>query len=89
MKERYDMRKRDSNCFVVGVGCEDHSYTINGVKYIVSSRFAPTRIAGKRELTLSDKLKSYIGSGFAKLTILVQTDTISDEYACSAAREED
>lgn len=89
MKERYDMRKRDSNCFIVGVGCEEHSYTINGVKYIVSSRFAPTRIAEKREPTLSDKLQSYIGSGFAKLTILVQTDTISDEYACSAAREED
>ena len=73
----------------MGVGMDDHSYTINGVTYVVSSRFAPTRIAEKRELTLSDKLQSYIGSGFAKLTILVQTDTISDEYACSAAGEED
>lgn len=83
------MRKRDSNCFVVGVGCEDHSYTINGVKYIVSSRFAPTKIEKKREPTLSDKLQSFIGSGFAKLTIPGQTDIISDEYACSAAGEED
>ena len=83
------MRKRDSNCFIVGVGCEEHSYTINGVTYVVSSRFAPTKIEKKRELTLSDKIQSFIGSGFAKLTILVQTDTISDEYACSAAGEED
>ena len=83
------MRKCDSNCFIVGIGCGEHSYTINGVKYTVSSRFAPTRIAGKRELTLSDKLQSFIGSGFAKLTIMGQTDMIDGEYACSAAGEED
>ncbi len=83
------MRKCDSNCFIVGIGCGEHSYTINGVKYTVSSRFAPTRIAGKRELTLSDKLQSFIGSGFAKLTIPGQTDRMGDEYACSAAGEED
>ena len=83
------MRKCDSNCLIVGIGCGEHSYTINGVKYTVSSRFAPTRIAGKRELTLSDKLQSFIGSGFAKLTIPGQTDRMGDEYACSAAGEED
>ena len=83
------MRKCDSNCFIVGIGCGEHRYTINGVKYTVSSRFAPTRIAGKRELTLSDKLQSFIGSGFAKLTIPGQTDRMGDEYACSAAGEED
>ena len=68
---------------------EDRSYTVNGVKYAVSSRFAPTRIKEKREPTLSDRLHSYIGSGFAKLTIMGQTDIIADEYACSAAGEED
>ena len=73
----------------MGVGMEDRSYTVNGVKYAVSSRFAPTRIKEKREPTLSDRLHSYIGSGFAKLTIMGQTDIIADEYACSAAGEED
>ena len=77
------------NRWIVGVGMEDRSYTINGVKYVVSSRFAPTSIKEKRDPTLSDRLHSYIGSCFAKLTIPGQTDIISDEYACSAAGEED
>ena len=77
------------NRWIVGVGMEDRSYTINGVKYVVSSRFAPTSIKEKRDPTLSDRLHSYIGSCFAKLTIPRLPDTIADEYACSAAGEED
>ena len=83
------MKNHKSNCWIVGVGMEGRSYTINGVTYVVSSRFAPTRIEEKYEPTLSDRLHSYIGSGFAKLTIPRQTDIIADEYACSAAGEED
>ena len=83
------MKNHNSNCWIVGVGLEDRSYTVNGVKYVVSSRFAPTNITEKCEPTLSDRLHSYIGSGFAKLTIPRQTDIIADEYACSAAGEED
>ncbi len=89
MKEAEQVKNHNSNCWIVGVGMEDRSYTVNGVKYVVSSRFAPTRIKEKREPTLSDRLHSYIGSGFAKLTIMGQTDIIADEYACSAAGEED
>ena len=77
------------NRWIVGVGMEDRSYTINGVKYVVSSRFAPTNIKGDREPTLSERLHSFIGSGFAKLTIPGQSDMIADEYACSAAGEEE
>jgi len=83
------MKTNKSNSWIVGVGMEDRSYTINGVKYVVSSRFAPTSIKEKREPTLSDRLHSHIGSGFAKLNIPRQTDIIDDEYACSAAGEED
>ena len=83
------MKKYGKNRWIVGVGMEDRSYIVNGVKYVVSSRFAPTRIKEKCEPTLSDRLHSFIGSGFAKLTIPGQTDIISDEYACSAAGEED
>lgn len=78
-----------NNRWIVGVGMEDRSYTVNGVKYVVSSRFAPSRIKEKCEPTLSDRLHSYIGSCFAKLTIPRQPDTIAGEYACSAAGEED
>lgn len=83
------MKNHNSNCWIVGIGMEERSYTVNGVKYVVSSRFAPTNITEKCEPTLSDRLHSYIGSGFAKLTIMGQTDIIDDEYACSAAGEED
>ena len=44
------------NQWIVGVGMEDRNYTINGVTYVVSSRFAPTRIKEKCEPTLSDRL---------------------------------
>ena len=83
------MKNQNNNCWIVGVGMEDRSYTVNGVKYVVSSHFAPAHIKEKCEPTLSDRLHSFIGSGFAKLTIPEQTDIIADEYACSAAGEED
>ena len=83
------MRKYGNSRWIVGVGMEDRSYIVNGVKYVVSSRFTPTRIKEKCEPTLSDRLQSFIGSGFAKLTIPGQTDRMGDEYACSAAGEED
>ena len=83
------MKLYGNNRWIVGVGMEDRSYIVNGVKYVVSSRFTPTRIKEKCEPTLSDRLHSFIGSGFAKLTIPGQTDIICDEYACSAAGEED
>ena len=83
------MKTNKSNSWIVGVGMEDRSYIINGVKYVVSSRFAPTSLNEIRKPTLAEKLHSFIGSGFAKLTIPGQTDIIADEYACSAAGEED
>lgn len=45
------MKKLGDSRWIVGVGMEDRSYTVNGVKYVVSSRFAPTKIKEKRELT--------------------------------------
>ncbi len=75
--------------WIVGIGPEEHSYTINGVKFVVSSRYAPTKIKEKLEPTLSNRIASFIGSGFANLTIPEQTNMISEEYACSAAGEEE
>ena len=83
------MKNQNSNCWIVGVGMEDRSYIINGVTYVVSSRFTPISMKEPHKPTLAEKLHSFIGSGFAKLTIPGQTDIIDDEYACSAAGEED
>ena len=83
------MKNQINNYWIVGVGMDDRSYTINGVTYVVSSRFATTDIKETHKPTLAEKLRSYIGSSFAKLTIPGQTDRMGDEYACSAAGEED
>ena len=36
------MKIYGNNRWIVGVGMEDRSYIVNGVKYVVSSRFAST-----------------------------------------------
>ena len=73
----------------------DSEYTINGVKYVVLSRFVPLNIHAPADNTLSDRLKHHLESGFADLTlcsgedILMEDDTYlaAGEDACSAARK--
>lgn len=62
-------------------------YKINGVKYIVSSRFSNPENILKFENTFEDRIKSYIGSDFADL-ITDENDAIiyPSEYDC---RKED
>lgn len=67
----------------VGIGCKPREYTVNSVRYIVSSRFT------ENDNTVADRLKSYIKSNFADLTAPKNRDIMTDEYACSAAGEED
>ncbi len=84
------MKKKIRNhCFIVGMGRDDRYYQINGMWYIVSSRFAPTNSTGKGEETLSDKLGKFIRSDFADLTVEQDEATLDGEYACSAAGEGD
>ena len=83
------MKKAKSNGYIAGIGTEDRYYLLNGMWYIVSSQFAPLRPKHEGEETLSDKLKNYIGSDFADLTPAEDTAMLDEEYACSAAGEED
>ena len=66
------------NCFIVGIGMEDHEYCINGVRYVVSARYALTERVVDDEPTLSNKLRSYIGGDFADLTIQAADDNVND-----------
>ena len=61
-----------------------NEYVINGVRYIVSSRFSETE-----NKTMKEKLSDYIGSDFAHLTTTEDKNTIQAEYVCSTAGEED
>ena len=59
-----------------------NEYVINGVRYIVSSRFCETE-----NKTMKEKLSEFIGGDFAHLTTTKDTNTINTEYVISTAGE--
>ena len=59
-----------------------NEYVINGVRYIVSSRFSETE-----NKTMKEKLSEFIGGDFAHLTTTQGTNTINTEYVNSTAGE--
>ena len=61
-----------------------NEYLINGVRYIVSTRFSKTE-----NKTMKEKLSEFIGSDFAQLTTTEDKNTIQAEYVCSTAGKED
>ena len=61
-----------------------NEYVINGVRYIVSTRFSETE-----NKTMKEKLSDFIGSDFAHLTTTEDENTIQAEYVCSTAGKED
>ena len=59
-----------------------NEYIINGVRYIVSTRFSKTE-----NKTMKEKLSEFIGGDFAHLTTTQDTNTINTEYVNSTAGE--
>ena len=59
-----------------------NEYVINGVRYIVSTRFSETE-----SKTMKEKLSEFIGGDFAHLTTTQDTNTINTEYVNSTAGE--
>ena len=59
-----------------------NEYIINGVRYIVSTRFSETE-----SKTMKEKLSEFIGGDFAHLTTTKDTNTINTEYVNSTAGE--
>ena len=59
-----------------------NEYVINGVRYIVSTRFSKTE-----NKTMKEKLSDFIGGDFAHLTTTKDTNTINTEYVNSTAGE--
>lgn len=66
----------------------EEEYVIGGVRYKVSSKFAPANIC-KIENTISDKAQKYVGSDFAHLTKTQDKNTMNAEYVCLTAGKED
>ena len=73
--------------WIIGLGAGEREYKIGDVTYIVTSHFAkPT---DTEKLTITDRMKSFVGGDFADLTADMDADTIDGEYVCSAAGKED
>ena len=66
------------------VNADDSVYVINGVRYVVSTRFSKTE-----HKTMKEKISAFIGSDFAHLTIADDRKTMNAEYVCLTAGKED
>lgn len=61
---------------------DTNEFVINGVRYIVSTRFSKTE-----NKTMKEKLSEFIGGDFAHLTTTEDKNTINKEYVNSTAGE--
>lgn len=61
---------------------ETEEYVINGVRYVVSTRFSKTE-----NKTMKEKISAFIGSDFAHLTNADDINTLNTEYVNSTAGE--
>ena len=76
--------------FIVGFGSAPHEYVINGVRYLVESRFQKPNYKDSKENTmLNNCIGSYLTSDFADLPYVGTRNIISTEYDCTAAGKED
>ena len=72
---------------LVSFGSEEHEYTVNGVRYIVSSRFEPIQVRDKTP-TLTDRIGEHLENAIADL-IKNDDECILDDECVSAAGKED
>ena len=76
------MRKnKKKNLWVIGIAPYESTHQINGVTYVVSSRFEPR----KDEVhTLRSRFQRLIQTDFAYLTKMAEDDIITAEYVSAA-----
>ena len=81
------MKKKEIKS-MVWFGKRETEYEINGVRYLVSSRFMPIDVHNLKDDTISDRIEHHINSGFADLTSFAAQDMLMDEKAYLAAGKE-
>ncbi len=74
--------------FIVGLEAYEHEYSINGVRYVVSSHFQKPFEKPKNPM-MSEQISDYLSGDFAELTVPASSDTMAEEYVCSTVGEED
>ena len=76
--------------FIVGFGQNVNEYVINGVRYIVESKYEPVDFHHlDRNTRIDHRLEHYITGDFADFSTVSEADTMKPGYVCSAAGKED
>ena len=77
------------NYYLVGLGASERSYVVNGVTYLVESRYTPIDFKAKKqkEKSVYERICHYLQSEFADLTIAGANRKMESEYVCPAAEE--
>ncbi len=72
------------NKFIVDFGAAPQEYVINGVRYVVESRFQnPNYKEPKENTMLNNRIGSYLTSDFADLPSVSTSNIINTEYDCT------
>ncbi len=82
------MKNIEGSRFIVGLGADEHEYSINGVRYVASSRFQKPFEKPKNQM-MSERINDYLSGDFADLTVPSSSDIMAGEYVCSTVGEED
>ena len=78
------------NKFIVGLGVAPQEYVINGVRYVVESKFQNHDYKKpNKNILLNNRIENYLTSDFADLPSVGTNNIISTEYDCAAAGKED
>ena len=78
------------NKFIVGFGTAPQEYVINGVRYVVESKFQKLNYKKPEENTmLNNRIGSYLTSDFADLPSVDADNIIDTENDCTAAGKEE
>ena len=75
-----------NNEFIIGIGDGEHEYTVNGVKYIVSSRFKQFDLRTIED-TLTERIEKYIKNDIAHWTDKPNGSKIDTECVSTAGKE--
>ena len=67
---------------------QDQEYVVNGVRYIVASRFLPFRPKKEAPVFLRDRLDHYLTTNTAELTDKTKPFTLNAECVCAAVGKE-
>ncbi len=78
------------NKFIVGFGTAQQEYVINGVRYVVESKFQKSDYKKpNKNILLNNRIGNYLTSDFADLPSVGTSNIINTEYDCTAAGKED